>query len=84
MKADVVLLPRDLALAAFFGLTLGVGLALLMEHLDDSIHALEDLDALFIALLDTTMNINNITYLKVRSFFLQAFFLNRIELFRFH
>jgi polysaccharide biosynthesis transport protein len=35
---------RDLALAAVLGLTLGVGLALLVEHLDDSIKSLEDLE----------------------------------------
>jgi capsular exopolysaccharide synthesis family protein len=35
---------RDLALAAVLGLTLGVGLAFLMEHLDDSIKSLDDLE----------------------------------------
>ena len=35
---------RDLALAAVLGLTLGVGLALLMEHLDDSIKSVDDLE----------------------------------------
>ncbi len=35
---------RDLALAAILGLTFGVGLALLMEHLDDSIKSLDDLE----------------------------------------
>jgi capsular exopolysaccharide synthesis family protein len=35
---------RDLALAAVLGLTLGVGLAFLMEHLDDSIKSIEDLE----------------------------------------
>jgi len=35
---------RDLALAAVLGLTLGAGLALLMEHLDDSIKSLDDLE----------------------------------------
>lgn len=35
---------RDLALAAVLGLTLGVGLALLLEHLDDSIKSLDDLE----------------------------------------
>jgi capsular exopolysaccharide synthesis family protein len=35
---------RDLALAAVLGLTLGVGLAFLMEHLDDSIKSVEDLE----------------------------------------
>ncbi|MDP3182429.1 MAG: polysaccharide biosynthesis tyrosine autokinase [Desulfobaccales bacterium] len=35
---------RDLALAAVFGLTLGVGLALLLEHLDDSIKTVDDLE----------------------------------------
>ncbi len=35
---------RDLGLAAVLGLTLGVGLALLMEHLDDSIKSLDDLE----------------------------------------
>ena len=35
---------RDLALAAVLGLTLGVGMAILMEHLDDSIQSIEDLE----------------------------------------
>ncbi len=35
---------RDLALAAVLGLTLGVGLALLLEHLDDSIQSVDDLE----------------------------------------
>lgn len=35
---------RDLALAMVLGLTLGVGLAFLMEHLDDSIKSLDDLE----------------------------------------
>lgn len=35
---------RDLALAMVLGLTLGVGLALLMENLDDSIKSLDDLE----------------------------------------
>ncbi|MCX5893290.1 MAG: polysaccharide biosynthesis tyrosine autokinase [Deltaproteobacteria bacterium] len=35
---------RDLGLAAVLGLTLGVGLALLLEHLDDSIKSLDDLE----------------------------------------
>jgi capsular exopolysaccharide synthesis family protein len=35
---------RDLALAAVLGLTLGIGLAFLMEHLDDSIKSVEDLE----------------------------------------
>ena len=35
---------RDLALATVLGLTLGVGLALLVEHLDDSIKSLDDLE----------------------------------------
>ena len=35
---------RDLALATVLGLTLGVGLALLLEHLDDSIKSLDDLE----------------------------------------
>lgn len=35
---------RDLTLAAIFGLTLGIGLALLMEHLDDSIKSLDELE----------------------------------------
>jgi capsular exopolysaccharide synthesis family protein len=35
---------RDLALAMVLGLTLGVGLALLVEHLDDSIKSLNDLE----------------------------------------
>jgi capsular exopolysaccharide synthesis family protein len=35
---------RDLALAAVLGLTLGVGLALLLEHLDDSIKSVDDLE----------------------------------------
>jgi polysaccharide biosynthesis transport protein len=35
---------RDLALAAVLGLTLAVGLTLLMEHLDDSIQSLDDLE----------------------------------------
>jgi len=35
---------RDLALAAVLGLTLGVGLAFLLEHLDDSIKSLDDLE----------------------------------------
>ncbi|MCX5890432.1 MAG: polysaccharide biosynthesis tyrosine autokinase [Deltaproteobacteria bacterium] len=35
---------RDLALAAGLGLMLGLGLAFLMEHLDDSIKSLDDLE----------------------------------------
>lgn len=35
---------RDLAIASILGLTLGVGLAFLMEHLDDSIKSAEDLE----------------------------------------
>jgi polysaccharide biosynthesis transport protein len=35
---------RDLLLAAIMGMTLGVGLALLLEHLDDSIKSVEDLE----------------------------------------
>jgi succinoglycan biosynthesis transport protein ExoP len=35
---------RNLALAAVLGLTLGVGLAFWMEHLDDSIKSVEDLE----------------------------------------
>jgi len=35
---------RDLAMAGVLGLTLGVGLAFLMEHLDDSIKSLDDLE----------------------------------------
>lgn len=35
---------RDLSLAALLGLILGVGLALLREHLDDSIKSMEDLE----------------------------------------
>jgi capsular exopolysaccharide synthesis family protein len=35
---------RDLALGAVLGLTLGVGLAFLMEHLDDSIQSVDDLE----------------------------------------
>jgi len=35
---------RNLALAAFLGLTLGVGLALVVEHLDDSIKSIDDLE----------------------------------------
>jgi capsular exopolysaccharide synthesis family protein len=35
---------RDLSLAAVLGLTLGIGLAFLMEHLDDSIKSVEDLE----------------------------------------
>jgi capsular exopolysaccharide synthesis family protein len=35
---------RDLALAMIIGLTLGVGLAFLLEHLDDSIKSLYDLE----------------------------------------
>jgi succinoglycan biosynthesis transport protein ExoP len=35
---------RDLALAGFLGLTLGIGLALLAEHLDDSIKSQTDLE----------------------------------------
>jgi polysaccharide biosynthesis transport protein len=35
---------RDLALAAILGLTLGTGLAFLVEHLDDSIKGIEDLE----------------------------------------
>jgi len=35
---------RDLALAAVLGLTLGVGLVFLLEHLDDSIKSLDDLE----------------------------------------
>jgi len=35
---------RDLALASVLGLTLGIGIAFLMEHLDDSIKSVEDLE----------------------------------------
>jgi len=35
---------RNLALAAFLGLTLGLGLALVVEHLDDSIKSVDDLE----------------------------------------
>jgi succinoglycan biosynthesis transport protein ExoP len=35
---------RDLALAGVLGLTLGVGLAFLVEHLDDSIKSVDDLE----------------------------------------
>jgi polysaccharide biosynthesis transport protein len=35
---------RDLALAVVLGLTLGVGLAFVLEHLDDSIKSLDDLE----------------------------------------
>jgi capsular exopolysaccharide synthesis family protein len=35
---------RDLALAAVLGLTLGLGLAVLMEHLDDTIRSIDDLE----------------------------------------
>jgi capsular exopolysaccharide synthesis family protein len=35
---------RDLALATVLGLTLGIGLALLLEHLDDSIQSIDDLE----------------------------------------
>jgi polysaccharide biosynthesis transport protein len=35
---------RDLALAAMLGLTMGVGLAFLLEHLDDSIKSADDLE----------------------------------------
>ncbi len=35
---------RDLALGTFLGLVFGVGLALLVEHLDDSINSLDDLE----------------------------------------
>ena len=35
---------RNLALAGFLGLTLGVGLALVVEHLDDSIKSVDDLE----------------------------------------
>jgi succinoglycan biosynthesis transport protein ExoP len=35
---------RDLALAAVLGLSLGVGLAFLLEHLDDSIQSVDDLE----------------------------------------
>jgi len=35
---------RDLALAAILGLTLGIGLAFLLEHLDDSIQSVDDLE----------------------------------------
>ena len=35
---------RDLALAVVLGLMLGVGLAFLMEHLDDSIKSLDDME----------------------------------------
>jgi polysaccharide biosynthesis transport protein len=38
---------RDLSLAAILGLTLGVGLAFLLEHLDDSIKSLNDLEKAF-------------------------------------
>jgi succinoglycan biosynthesis transport protein ExoP len=44
---DQPYLPKtklDLALAAVLGLTLGVGLAFLTEHLDDSIKSLDDLE----------------------------------------
>jgi succinoglycan biosynthesis transport protein ExoP len=36
--------PRDLALGVLLGLTMGVGLAFLVERLDDSIKSLEDLE----------------------------------------
>jgi len=35
---------RNLVLAAILGLTLGIGLALLLEHLDDSIQSVDDLE----------------------------------------
>jgi capsular exopolysaccharide synthesis family protein len=35
---------RDLAIAVILGLTLGVGLAFLMEHLDDSIKSVDDME----------------------------------------
>ncbi|MGD0826868.1 MAG: polysaccharide biosynthesis tyrosine autokinase [Desulfobaccales bacterium] len=35
---------RDLALGAILGLTLGLGLAFLLEHLDDSIRSIDDLE----------------------------------------
>jgi capsular exopolysaccharide synthesis family protein len=35
---------QNLALAGFLGLTLGIGLALLVEHLDDSIKSVDDLE----------------------------------------
>jgi succinoglycan biosynthesis transport protein ExoP len=35
---------RDLALAAVLGLTIGIGLAFLVEHMDDSIKSLDDLE----------------------------------------
>jgi succinoglycan biosynthesis transport protein ExoP len=35
---------RDLTMAAILGLTLGVGLAFLLEHLDDSIQSVDDLE----------------------------------------
>jgi polysaccharide biosynthesis transport protein len=38
---------RDLSIAAILGLTLGVGLALLLERLDDSIKSLDDLEKTF-------------------------------------
>jgi succinoglycan biosynthesis transport protein ExoP len=38
---------RDLSLAIVVGLTLGLGLAFLMEHLDDSIKSLDDVEQAF-------------------------------------
>jgi len=38
---------RDLSIAAILGLTLGVGLAFLLERLDDSIKSLDDLEKAF-------------------------------------
>jgi len=35
---------RDLAIAAILGLTLGIGLVFLLEHLDDSIQSVDDLE----------------------------------------
>ncbi len=45
--ADQPFLPktgRDLTLGAILGLTVGVGLAFLLEHLDDSIQSIDDLE----------------------------------------
>jgi polysaccharide biosynthesis transport protein len=38
---------RDLSIAVILGLTFGVGLALFLEHLDDSIKSLDDLEKAF-------------------------------------
>jgi succinoglycan biosynthesis transport protein ExoP len=38
---------RDLSLAIILGLTLGVGIAFLLEHLDDSIKSLDDMEQAF-------------------------------------